>query len=265
MSTSSEAVHSPSYRRDSERFRHELKFIVPVGAAETLYRELEVYCDYDKHAGVTKSYEVASVYYDTEDLQFYWDREESVGYRRKIRLRSYNSEGESKALFVEIKEKHKQFVCKKRANLTSNEILTKTSLHDRIPLSEVLSYLDDTAEGREISYLHKRLELKPIVMIRYQRKAILPRFENDMRITLDTELWGGGTSLAQRDDSQERSLIAPGSGIFEVKTNFNVPLWLQSILLRYELRQTKFSKYCVAVRAINRFSLTRNHVGADAA
>ena len=82
-----------------------------------------------------------------------------------------------------------------------------------------------------------------------------------MRITFDTELLAGGVTLSQKDPSQERMILPPGSGIFEVKTNFNVPLWLQSVLLRYELRQTKFSKYCVAVRAVNRFSLSRSHVG----
>ncbi|MEZ4753992.1 MAG: VTC domain-containing protein [Bdellovibrionota bacterium] len=99
------------------RFRHELKYEVPISVADKFFEDCMPFCDWDKYAGPTKMYEIASVYYDTPSFIFYRDREESVGYRRKIRLRSYNTDGKSTALFIEIKEKHKQFVNKKRINI----------------------------------------------------------------------------------------------------------------------------------------------------
>ncbi len=85
--------------------RHEVKYLATISDVDSFFKELEPFCSFDKHAGKTNSYEIASIYYDTADLRFYGDREESVGYRRKVRLRSYNNEGKSQALFIEIKGK----------------------------------------------------------------------------------------------------------------------------------------------------------------
>jgi SPX domain protein involved in polyphosphate accumulation len=234
----------------ANRFRHELKYVVSLADAEQLFTDLLPYCEYDKHAGELNSYEIASVYYDTADLRFYWDREESVGYRRKIRLRSYNRAGESNALFVEIKEKHKNFVNKKRINLNENSILNCGIPHYRLPLDQIIAAMQDSAEAREFSYLHRRLGLIPIVIIRYIRKALIPQFEDDMRITLDTKITAGGHTLNSFDKVNEKHIIAPDQGILEVKSNQSIPLWLNSILRRYELVQTRYSKYCLGVTKI---------------
>lgn len=232
------------------RFRHELKYIVDLNEAERLFEDALQFCDWDPHVTETHSYEIASIYYDTADLRFYYDREESVGYRRKIRLRAYNHKGKSTALFIEIKEKHKHFVFKKRINLKSPAILDRFERHDRIPLEYVLQELEDTAEAREMRYLEDRLHLYPVVNIRYHRRPLIPRFENDMRITLDTRITAGGANLSQYNEATERSIIAPDLGVFEVKTNQSIPMWLQSILRRYAITQTRYSKYCLGVDEI---------------
>ena len=232
------------------RFRHELKYILPLHQADALFEDALSYCDYDPHVNATHSYEIASIYYDTADLRFYYDREESVGYRRKIRLRSYNTEGRSTALFIEIKEKHKQFVNKKRINLKSPALLDRYERHDQIPLSVILAELEDSADTRELLYLQDRLELYPVVNIRYHRRPLIPHYEHDMRITLDTRITAGGDNLAVYNEAQEKSIIAPDLGVFEVKTNQAIPMWLQSILCRYALPQTRYSKYCLGVDAV---------------
>ncbi|MCI5066586.1 polyphosphate polymerase domain-containing protein [bacterium] len=232
------------------RFRHELKYILELHEADELFEDALQYCDWDPHVSETHSYEIASIYYDTSDLRFYYDREESVGYRRKIRLRSYNRQGKVLALFIEIKEKHKQFVFKKRINLRSTDILNRYERHDRIPLGEVLEELEDTAEARELRYLEDRLHLHPVMNIRYHRRPLIPRYEHDMRITLDTRITAGGHRLDRYDEEREKSIIAPDQGVFEVKTNQAIPVWLQSILCRYQVTQTRYSKYCLGVDEI---------------
>ena len=232
------------------RFRHELKYVISLAEAERLFEDLMPYCAYDKHAGELRSYEIASTYYDTDDLRFFWDREESVGYRRKIRLRSYNTAGESTALFVEIKEKHKQFVNKKRINLRDGSILDCGIPHYRLPLNMVIDQLEDTAEAREFDYLHRRLHLLPVVIIRYMRKALIPHFEHDMRITLDTKITAGAHRLHAFDPDYEKHIIDPGQGVLEVKSNQSIPLWLNSIMRRHSFVQTRYSKYCLGVEEI---------------
>lgn len=233
-----------------QRFRHELKYQVSLAAAEEFFKEIQPFCELDKHADQTASYEIASTYYDTDDFRFYVDREESVGYRRKVRLRSYNKNGESQALFIEIKEKHKQFVSKKRVNLKDSSILQCGQPHYRLPLDLVIENLEDGAEKREIEYLAGRLELHPIVIVRYIRKAFIPIHENDMRITLDTKISGGGEHIDRFDPDTEKFVLDPSQGVLEIKSNQGIPLWLHSVLSRFQFVQTRYSKYCLAVDAV---------------
>ena len=232
------------------RFRHEVKFLADIAMVDEFFKELEPFCDFDKHSGATNSYEIASVYYDTADLRFYLDREESVGYRRKIRLRTYNVEEQAQALFIEIKEKHKRLVAKKRINMKSMDILNMGIPHDELPLDMVISELEDSAEAREMAYLHDRLNLYPVALIRYIRKALIPKTEFDMRITFDTKITSGGNFLNKFDPDLEKYLCQPGQGVLEVKTNKNIPIWMQSILRKYPFKHTQFSKYCLGVDAI---------------
>lgn len=232
------------------RFRHEMKYIVHLQDAEALVKDLEPFCSYDKHTDATNSYEIASVYYDTDDLRFYLDREESVGYRRKIRLRTYNKDAEAKALFIEIKEKHKAYVAKKRINLKNMDVLDLGIPHNKIPLDLVIANFEDTAEAREIEYLHSRLRMYPVVLIRYIRKPLIPNSESDMRITIDTKITAGGTSLPVYDKDEEKFICPPDKAVLEVKTNQSIPLWLQSIMRKYDFKHTKFSKYCLGVDAV---------------
>jgi SPX domain protein involved in polyphosphate accumulation len=232
------------------KFRHELKYEVTLEDAKRFYKDIEPYCSPDPHVGKTGSYEISSIYYDTKDLRFYLDREESVGYRRKIRLRTYNEDSKAIALFLEIKEKHKQFVYKKRINMKNMDVLSLGIAHDELPLDLVAKYLEDTAEAREIAYLNKRLELFPIIQIRYNRKPVIPNFEQDMRITLDTRITAGGQNMEKYCPDSEKFIINSNHGVLEIKTNQSIPLWLNSIMQHYQFVQTRYSKYCLGVDKI---------------
>lgn len=246
---------------ENSRFRHELKYVVDLKEAREFIKDISPYCDYDPHVGSTRSYEIASTYYDTRSFQFFIDREESVGYRRKIRLRSYNTDGNCEALFIEIKEKHKQFVAKKRINLRSKDVLSCGIPHDRLSLDVIANEMDDSAEAREILYLHKRLKLFPVIIIRYVREPLIPKFEDDMRITLDTRITAGGQFLHKYDPDTEKLIIDAGQGVLEVKSNRSIPLWLSSVLKRYAFVQTRYSKYCLGVQKC--FSASRPWVPAE--
>ena len=232
------------------RYRHEIKYVVDLHKVDDFFRDIEPFCRFDEHADQTHSYEIASVYYDTKDLRFFWDREESVGYRRKIRLRSYNKNNESIALFIEIKEKHKQLVAKKRINMRDRHILDLGIPHNELPLSMVIENLEDTEAAREMAYLHDRLDLFPVVNVRYIRKAYIPVTEHDMRITLDTRITAGGHSLPVYDKDSEKFILAPDQGVLEIKTNSSIPLWLYSVMKRYDFIHHRFSKYCLGVNAV---------------
>jgi SPX domain protein involved in polyphosphate accumulation len=228
--------------------RHELKFLTTIEQAKEIFSECTNYCVPDKHGDENGCYEVASLYYDSDNLRFFWDREESVGNRRKVRLRSYNFNNESRGLFLEIKERHKALVEKKRVVLKNCGDL---DLHRKLNVSAVLEKeLEECSVTREIQYLSNLLKLRPVTIIKYLRQTLVGTFNPDLRITFDRSISVGGTHLVKRDRFNERYLLAPSLGILEVKFDKSLPLWVHGILKEFDLTQTRFSKYCLGVAAL---------------
>ncbi|MEZ4753993.1 MAG: VTC domain-containing protein [Bdellovibrionota bacterium] len=96
-------------------------------------------------------------------------------------------------------------------------------------------------------YLHDRYDLEPATIIRYFRKALVPKFEDDMRITLDVNITSGAHTLDKQDPEHEKLIINAANGVLEVKTNRSIPLWLNAIMQKHQLSQVRYSKYCLGV------------------
>jgi hypothetical protein len=228
--------------------RFELKFITPLGSSSELMRELQSHCDYDSYSGKNGEYEVASVYYDTPNLNFHFAREESVGYRRKVRLRAYMNNGKCKGLFLEIKEKHKNQVAKKRCPL-NKELFFKNNYHTSVMMEQLLKLCSvEDVTFKELSYLNEYYRLDPAILVRYIRQTLIGKYDNGLRITLDRQLTVGGSSLYSFNNAEENFLLPPHLAILEIKCYGSLPLWLQHIVRKYGLCRTKFSKYCEGIK-----------------
>jgi hypothetical protein len=239
--------------------RFELKYIVPLDVGQKLWTELAPHCIPDEHGDPEFGYEVASLYFDTNKLRFHYDRQESTGYRRKVRLRAYGVGGinagtpfaphsRCAGLFMEIKEKHKHRVAKKRCRLINDSILSSHPDNSKISIGDLEPYMPpDHVATREILYLDKQLGLTPVALIRYIRKSYAGKFEPGLRITLDYRITVGGRSLLTYDPAREKFIIPPKMGVLEIKSFGTVPVWLQNTLLRFELSRTRMSKYCEGV------------------
>jgi hypothetical protein len=242
--------------------RFELKYIIPLDVGQRLWTELEPHCVPDEHGDPEFGYEVSSLYFDTNKLRFHYDRQESTGYRRKVRLRAYGVEGTTPVpggtpftpqsrcagLFMEIKEKHKHQVGKKRCRLINDSIISAYPDNSKITIDELEPYMPpDYVATREVLYLHKQLGLNPVALIRYIRKSFAGKFEPGLRITLDYRITVGGRSLLTYDPVLEKFIIPPTVGVLEIKSFGTIPVWLQNTLLRFELSRTRMSKYCEAV------------------
>ena len=251
---------SNSFKPNDDNLRHELKFVVSLDDGTDFFQSCLSYCHPDAHADSFQSYEVASLYYDTEDLRFYRDREESVGYRRKIRLRSYNLNQEPTALFIEIKEKHRNKGTKKRLKFKDKDFLNNYKNFEDLTISECLKHYDnqcsDDSAGnnhpvaRELKYLDEVLKLEPKLIVRYVRRTLISNSEDTLRITLDQRLTTGGRQMAFYDAKQEKYFLSPQKAILEIKSNDQLPVWLQNLLLKYGFSKTRYSKYCDAVRCL---------------
>jgi hypothetical protein len=232
--------------------RHELKYVVDLHEGLEFMRAAEQFCRPDEHAGSDGFYETLSIYYDTKDLRFFWDRQESVGNRRKVRLRRYAAGAEDESpLFLEIKEKHKHMIGKKRCALQAVDVAKCLLSNEKGLELQALLPLVDPSQGRdEIAYLHERLVLQPVANVRYLRKALAGAVDPTLRVTLDKRLTASPPVLCDYDADTEDFFLDPSKAVLEIKSERSVPLWVLSMLRGFEFSRGRYSKYCEAVEML---------------
>lgn len=227
--------------------RHELKFFIPAHRISSLVKTFEPRCGWDR--GVVGAQEIVSLYYDTPDRKFFWDREESVAYRRKVRLRFYRSGNATTFITLEIKEKHKNLVVKKRVPLPAETI--ERCLNKDFSMSTLLSFLPDSAVKREVQYLHTFFNLVPAAWIIYERVAFVGLQDRSLRLTIDSDIRTVEPMIfPEKDSTRPVDLFGENRGIFEVKTASSIPLWVSSMACSFELSQSRASKYCAAIKKL---------------
>jgi hypothetical protein len=106
-----------------------------------------------------------------------------------------------------------------------------------------------------------RNNLKPVVLVIYEREAFFDRFKPDVRITIDKNL--RSIAYPSIDDLYTEEKIVPakkGKFIFEVKFSDHFPGWLRPITGRLGLIRQSASKY---VFCIDSHHLTESSRKAD--
>lgn len=83
MDTAGGSLRAPSELHAFNRY--EIKYLVDVADLEVLRRHLVGRLDPDA------AYGVWSLYYDTPQLRFYWEKVEGLRFRRKLRIRHYGA------------------------------------------------------------------------------------------------------------------------------------------------------------------------------
>lgn len=128
-----------------------------------------------------------SLYYDTDDYQFYREKIDGVKYRRKLRIRYYEKEKdltEDDIVFVEIKQRIDRTTQKRRIPVTYKDAL---ALCDERKLIEVEE--KDRRVRDEIYEMLWNYDLHPTCITSYFRHArVGGEFDPGLRITFDTNI-----------------------------------------------------------------------------
>lgn len=211
--------------------RYEVKYILSESQVSQLIESLKGHMEIDDY-GLTS---IASLYYDTPDYRLIRTSIEKPELKEKIRLRSYGLATEKSTLFLELKRKAYGIVYKRR-------VPTK-----QIAVDKFFNYEGDIcADGqiaREISYFRNYYkELVPSCLIIYDRTAYFEK-DGDLRLTIDFNPRYRVTDLNLTTNMEGISLLPKGYAILEIKVQEAMPLWLTSILSKYEMYKGSFSKY----------------------
>jgi len=227
------------YVRTFNRF--ELKYYLHHRQAHQLLRMIEGHVRRDENTGRDGFYKIVSLYYDSADLEAYWEKMDGEKYRRKVRLRTYGEV--ARHAFIEIKQRLNLSVQKRRC---------------RLPVQTAQQAMRDICAGRvpeaddpvleEAFLLARRHALRPTLVVSYNRAAYFDLYKRDLRITLDRNVRCRNLALdVARHRLRGRFAIPPTHQILEVKFNEAIPRWLCNCLNRLDLQVVRISKYCAGI------------------
>lgn len=216
--------------------RYEKKYLLSADQYDSFRRQLDGYIQPDEYFKST----VCSVYYDTERFDFIRNSIEAPVYKEKLRVRSYNVPTADSLVFVELKEKFKGLVYKRRIAMSAAEAVDY--LAGRTELA------DDSQMGREIDWFLHTNDVAPKVFLACDREAYVGVEDNELRITFDRDIRWRADELDLTLGSHGEAITAPGQVLMEIKMPMSSPLWLARMLSDNGIFPTGFSKYGVCYK-----------------
>jgi SPX domain protein involved in polyphosphate accumulation len=243
---SGEPLHVASRLHAFNRF--ELKYLVPVEQAAEIRDELAERMDRDLHSPIG-GYGVWSLYYDTPQLRFYWEKIEGLKFRRKLRIRHYGNLDQvtdDSPVCVEIKQRVNRVTQKRRITLpygTARRLCDGREMVDH-----------SAKEGafiQEVLELIVRLNLQPTAITGYQREALVGRdADTGLRVTFDRRVRGRDRDFHFGIQTPEnRFTIPPHLSVMEIKVNERTPHWITDLAARRNLNLVRISKYVQSIEA----------------
>ncbi|WP_083972689.1 polyphosphate polymerase domain-containing protein [Actinoplanes awajinensis] len=240
--------------------RYEIKYLLPSDRIPRLRAELTARMTPDSH-GVNGGYGVWSVYYDTPDLRFYWEKIEGLKFRRKLRIRHYGDRfavGDDTEVHVEIKQRVNRVTQKRRVavpyrlarELCDGRVMIEHGPAQRAFLEEVLE-------------LVSLLDLRAVAMTGYQREAYVGQDADlGLRVTMDHRVRGRDRDFPFDAGAENRLIVPARMSVIEFKANERVPYWLTDLAARLDMSVVRVSKYCQAVEAFGRAPRSIFHIPA---
>jgi SPX domain protein involved in polyphosphate accumulation len=221
--------------------RYELKYIVTHAKGEAFQRDLAGYCRPDPHADPDRGYPVYSLYWDSRDLDCFWEKIDGQKVRRKLRLRRYGND----SVFVEIKQRIDRTVQKRRVRMSLEEA-ARVFTHAGVDV-EAEDLIDDPV-GQEALFLAHRFDLRPTMAVLYRRSAWFGNYDAELRVTLDSRLQYDARALDIREPFEiGKYALSPEFSVLEIKYNDRVPVWLTRLVAFHQLPIVRYSKYCAAI------------------
>lgn len=193
-------------------------------------------------------YPVTSLYYDTSDLRFYWEKIEGLRFRRKLRMRLYGTPADctdQTPVQVEIKQRVNRVTQKRRIELPYGDARQWLDAREALECNRSQKGFVD-----EVTTLVGNLDLRPIVTTGYLREAFVGRDADvGLRVTIDHQVHGRDRDFHFASGAPNRFIIPPKLAVVEIKANERVPYWVTDLAARIDMSVIRVSKYCQSVQA----------------
>lgn len=228
--------------------RFELKYLITLQQAEQLKTTLGKFMSPDIHGHNNGHYTLTSLYYDSQALRCFWEKESGIKFRRKLRIRRYET-GEplmaDTPVFVEIKQRVDRVTQKRRAILPYSNALQLCN--DR-QIPEHAPEDKDTIE--EIFVFLWQYNLAPTTIVRYDRQAFIgSEYDIGLRVTFDTSLSFQAHPLHLHESNRALPMLPANLAVMEIKVNERIPHWLTEMISANNLQLVRVSKYCRSIES----------------
>lgn len=234
--------------------RFELKYLLTLQQAETFKSALKVYLLLDEHGNNNGRYPLASLYYDSPDLRCYWEKVNGVKFRRKLRIRLYETGeplSEETPVFVEIKQRIDRVTQKRRAVLSYDAALQLCNARK----APALFALDDKVVIEEIHAFLWQYNLRAASIVRYDRQALIGSdYDIGLRVTFDTNLTCQVNPLLLHEPPANLPMLPANQVVMEIKVNERIPYWLTELVAAHNLKMVRMSKYCRSIEVAHLIS-----------
>lgn len=248
----------PNLSHNIRKFnRFELKYLVPLRTAEKFKRDLRAYLVPDDHGDANGSYELASLYFDSPDYRFFWEKIDGIKFRRKLRIRQYRNGSPlnpDSQVFVEIKQRHNRVTQKRRAVLPYQDAL-RLCLQREVPEHAPA----DRPVIDEVVGMLWLYNLQPASLVTYSRLALVGvDYDIGLRVTFDTNLRYNHRQLDLDGDDDGELLFPPEFAVVEIKANERIPYWLTEMVAAHNLGLVRVSKYCRSIELSQNLEIPAN-------
>jgi len=231
------------------RYRYEMKYVISEAKAAAIAHFIEPYINLDRYTKLQPKgcYPIVSLYLDSDNLQLCKESLRGKLKRFKLRIRSYSDDPDYPRFF-EVKRRSNTVIIKSRARVKTQDVPALLSGRYVPPLQ---NYQADIDVIRQFQLYMKSVDAKPVVLVRYMRRAYEGNMENRVRLTFDRQL----AYRVCKDPEVlfdgrlwQHSPITLRNVILEIKFTDRYPVWLARMAQYFDLRQQSVSKYATSVK-----------------
>ena len=208
--------------------RVEQKYILSKEQRDNLLEKINEYVEKDPYF----ESKICNIYFDNNENDLMVNSLEKPEFKAKVRLRSYDVPNMDSQVFLEVKDKYKGVVGKRRIKLS---------------LKEFYDYYEnglvkDNQIMKELNYYFKMFDLKPFIFLAYDRNSYYEKGNRNLRITLDSNLRSRYNDLRLELGDNGKKYFDEDIYVMEIKVMNAIPLWLTRILSELKIYPTSFSK-----------------------
>ncbi|MFV0529109.1 MAG: VTC domain-containing protein [Lachnospiraceae bacterium] len=230
--------------------RHEKKFLMTLQQYEELLEELLTFMEFDEYGRHT----IHTVYFDTDDFEVIRHSLSKPTFKEKMRLRSYGEATCNSPVYFELKKKLLGVTYKRRVQMSYLEAVNYLRYHE--------PPLEKTQIFAEIDAYMQQEQVRPKVLISYDRVAMRGREDPNFRITFDQNIRYSTKKMDVSHIEEDALTLLEREPLvlMEIKVPGAYPLEMSRLLSRLGLFKSRYSKFGMVYSRTISPVLTEKHI-----